>query len=136
MAEAGTNNYKIDLRALQFTLFEHLKVDQLFAQEAYAHLSREDCEQIITQCARFATEVTGPLNSPGDRTGCRLENGGVKTPAGFKDAWAKAHPEAPEKASLWAKSDDAAIERWRLPTLVGTTLLWAGAIIAIVNPAL
>jgi alkylation response protein AidB-like acyl-CoA dehydrogenase len=89
MAEAGTNNYKIDLRALQFTLFEHLKVDQLFAHEAYAHLSREDCEQIVTQCARFATEVTGPLNGPGDRAGCRLENGGVKTPAGFKDAWAK-----------------------------------------------
>jgi alkylation response protein AidB-like acyl-CoA dehydrogenase len=89
MAEAASNYYKIDLRAIEFTLFEHLKVDQLFAHEAYAHLSREDCEQVIRQCARFATEVSGPLNAPGDRTGCRLEGGKVITPAGFKEAWKK-----------------------------------------------
>ena len=89
MAEAAINNYKIDLRAVEFTLFEHLKVDQLFALDAYAHLSREDCSQIMAQCARFATEVTGPLNGPGDRTGCRLEGGRVTTPAGFREAWKK-----------------------------------------------
>ncbi|HWP65390.1 MAG TPA: acyl-CoA dehydrogenase [Candidatus Limnocylindria bacterium] len=89
MAEAAVNNYKIDLRAVQFTLFEHLKVDQLFAHEAFAHLSRAECEQIIAQCVRFATEVSGPLNALGDRIGCRLENGRVITPPGFKEAWKK-----------------------------------------------
>ena len=29
---------------------------------------------------RFVTEVTGPLNGPADRVGCRLENGTVRTP--------------------------------------------------------
>src|SRR5262245_27548830 len=89
MAEAAVNNYKIDLRALEFTLWEHLKVDQLFAHEAYAHLSRDDCQQIITQCARFAVGVSGPLNASGDRIGCRLEGGKVHTPPGFKSAWDK-----------------------------------------------
>jgi hypothetical protein len=89
MAEAGTNTYKIDLRAIQFTLFEHLKVQDLFAHEAYAHLSREACDQILEQCVRFATQVTGPLNGPGDRAGCKLEGGTVSTPSGFKDAWKK-----------------------------------------------
>ena len=81
--------YKADLRAIRFTLYEHLKVQRLFELEEYSHLSREECDAIIDQCFRFATEVTGPLNGPGDRTGCRLENGRVITPPGFTEAWKK-----------------------------------------------
>ncbi|HYD47144.1 MAG TPA: acyl-CoA dehydrogenase [Terriglobales bacterium] len=89
MADAALNFYKADLRALQFTLYEHLKVQQLFEVEAFSHMSREDCDAIIEQCLRFVTDVTGPLNGVGDRAGCRLENGQVYTPAGFREAWAK-----------------------------------------------
>jgi alkylation response protein AidB-like acyl-CoA dehydrogenase len=89
MAEAAINNYRVDLRAIQFTLYEHLKAQDLFQHEAFSHLTREDCDQVIEQCVRFATEVTGPLNGPGDRAGCRLEGGKVTTPSGFKDAWKK-----------------------------------------------
>ena len=81
--------YKADLRAIRFTLYEHLKVQRLFELEEDSHLSREECDAIIDQCFRFATEVTGPLNGPGDRTGCRLENGRVITPPGFTEAWKK-----------------------------------------------
>src|SRR5262245_65899092 len=87
MPEAAVNSYKIDRRAIEFTLYEHLHVEQLFEHERYAHLSRTECDAIIDQCARFVTEVTGPLNASGDRSGCRLEGGTVHTPAGFKDAW-------------------------------------------------
>jgi alkylation response protein AidB-like acyl-CoA dehydrogenase len=87
MAEAGINNYKVDRRGLEFTLYDHLQVQQLFELEPYAHLSREECDQIIDQCIRFATEVSGPLNGSADRAGCTFENGRVTTPAGFKDAW-------------------------------------------------
>ena len=89
MPEAAGNAYKIDRRAIEFTLYEHLRVDQLFEHERYAHLSRVECDAVIDQCARFVTEVTGPLNASGDRTGCRLDGGTVHTPAGFKDAWRK-----------------------------------------------
>ena len=87
MSHAAINFYKADLRAIRFTLFEHLRVQQLFEHERFSHLSREECEAILEQCARFVTEVTGPLNGPADRHGCRLENGVVTTPAGFKAAW-------------------------------------------------
>ncbi len=89
MSEAAINNYKYDLRAIQFTLYEHLNIEQLFEHELYSHLSRAECDAVIEQCARFATEVTGPLNGPADRKACRLENGVVHTPPGFKDAWKK-----------------------------------------------
>ena len=42
-----------------------------------------------TRRYRFAREVLGPLNVVGDREGCKLEDGQVITPTGFKDAWKK-----------------------------------------------
>jgi alkylation response protein AidB-like acyl-CoA dehydrogenase len=87
MPEAPQNSYKLDRRAIDFTLYEHLHIEQLFEHERYAHLSRAECDAVIDQCARFVTEVTGPLNGPGDRAGCHFENGKVSTPAGFKRAW-------------------------------------------------
>lgn len=89
MTLAPPTHFKADLRAMRFTLYEHLKVDRLFALEKFAHLSRDECDAVIDQAYRFASEVTGPLNSPGDRAGARLEGGRVATPPGFREAWKK-----------------------------------------------
>ncbi|MCX8072779.1 MAG: acyl-CoA dehydrogenase [Candidatus Binatia bacterium] len=89
MSTATINFYKADLRSIRFTLYEHLGVDRLFELDRYAHLNREECDSVIDQCYRFVCEVIGPLNSLGDRIGCRLENGVVRTPPGFREAWAK-----------------------------------------------
>src|SRR5215813_14353457 len=86
---SGTNFYRVDLRSIEFTLYEHLHVEQVFEHGAYSHLSREECDEIIGQCVRFVTEVTGPLNRSGDKVGCRFTNGEVATPPGFKEAWKK-----------------------------------------------
>ena len=89
MALAPDSHYKADLRAIRFTLWDHLRADRLFALPRYGHLSREECDAVIDQAYRLATEVTGPLNARGDRTGCRLEGGRVITPPGFREAWAQ-----------------------------------------------
>jgi hypothetical protein len=89
MSEAAVNHYKADLRAIQFTLYEHLKVQQVFELEAFSHISREECDAIIAQCHRFVNDVTGPINGTADRAGCTIEGGQVVTPKGFKDAWKK-----------------------------------------------
>lgn len=83
----GINFYKADLRSIRFTLYEHLGVDRLFELDRYAHLNREECDAVIDQCHRFVCEVIGPLNSVGDEVGCRMENGSVRTPPGFREAW-------------------------------------------------
>jgi hypothetical protein len=91
MSDAEINWFKTDLRSHQFTLYEHFKVHELLDSEKYgdyfAHLTREDCDAAMEQCYRFCNEVSGPLNSIGDRTGCKLEDGQVITPAGYKEAW-------------------------------------------------
>ncbi|SFA57776.1 hypothetical protein SAMN04487972_11849 [Paracoccus halophilus] len=59
---------------------------QLFAGDLPdwdADLSRE----VVQHFASFAEGVLAPLNGPGDRQGCRLENGRVRMPDGFGDAY-------------------------------------------------
>ena len=91
MAVAAVNHFKVDLRAIQFTLYEHLKVAAALRARAFAHLSREECDAIIDQCV--------PLRDRGDRTAERTGRPG-RLPArgrprasrrpGFKEAWKQA----------------------------------------------
>jgi alkylation response protein AidB-like acyl-CoA dehydrogenase len=58
--------------------------------------SLPDCEEvnqelmdaILGEASKFSEEVVGPLNAVGDEVGCKmLENGDIKTPPGFKEAY-------------------------------------------------
>lgn len=95
MAEGATNFFKADLRSIQFTLYEHIKVQQLFDADRFpksnffGHLSKQECDQVIEQTYRFCNEVIGPLNQVADRVGCRFVDGQVLTPEGYKEAWQK-----------------------------------------------
>ncbi|WP_226624662.1 acyl-CoA dehydrogenase family protein [Alloyangia pacifica] len=46
-------------------------------------------QEITQHFAAFAEGVLAPLNGPGDRQGCRLENGRVRMPEGFGAAYAE-----------------------------------------------
>lgn len=85
----AVNRFKADLRELRFVLFEQLRLGEILGKEPYAAWGRDEVEMVLTEIDRFAREVTGPLNAIGDRVGCRLENGQVYTPPGFKEAWDK-----------------------------------------------
>jgi alkylation response protein AidB-like acyl-CoA dehydrogenase len=86
---AGINTYKTDLREIFFTLFEQFGFGQVSGQAPYEAWGPDEAKAVLTETYRFAREVLGPLNSVGDREGCRVENGSVFTPTGFKDAWKK-----------------------------------------------
>ncbi|MEI4471095.1 acyl-CoA dehydrogenase [Frigidibacter sp. MR17.24] len=45
-------------------------------------------DAILDGAGRLATDVLAPLDAVGDRQGCRLENGIVRTPDGFRDGFA------------------------------------------------
>lgn len=81
------NRYKADLREFQFLIFEQFKLGELLGKAPYEAWGAEEVKSSLTECYRFAREVLGPLNVVGDMQGCKLENGSVVTPAGFKDAW-------------------------------------------------
>jgi alkylation response protein AidB-like acyl-CoA dehydrogenase len=83
------NRYKADLREFQFLLFEQFKLGDLLGKAPFEAWGVEEVQSSLSECYRFAREVLGPLNVVGDMQGCKLENGSVVTPAGFKDAWKK-----------------------------------------------
>lgn len=81
------NRYKADLRDFQFLLFEQFKLDDVLANEKYKDWDRDQVKMVLDESYRFVKEFLGPLNAVGDKEGCRIEDGRVKTPAGFKEAW-------------------------------------------------
>lgn len=83
----GINRYKADLRELSFVLFEQYDFKSFAGKGPYANWDEDTAKAIIKEVYRFSTEVLGPLNSSGDREGCKVVDGRVITPKGFKDAW-------------------------------------------------
>ena len=47
----------------------------------------EVADAVLGEAAKFAENELAPLNQPGDRIGSVLENGVVRTPPGFRDAY-------------------------------------------------
>jgi alkylation response protein AidB-like acyl-CoA dehydrogenase len=83
------NRYRADLRELSFVLFEQYKLESLLGQGVYQDWGRDEVEMSLHGAYSFVTEVLGPLNAIGDKEGCTIVNGTVKTPTGFKEAWKK-----------------------------------------------
>ena len=53
----------------------------------YADLEPDFTGAILEEAGKIAAEVLAPLNPVGDAEGCTLENGVVRTPTGFRDAY-------------------------------------------------
>jgi len=83
------NRYRADLREMQFLLFEQFKIDELLGKSAFDGCGADEIRSTLSEAYKWMREVVGPLNATADAEGCRLENGSVKTPRGFKEAWQK-----------------------------------------------
>lgn len=81
--------YLVNERDIEFTLFEWLNLGELTKYEDYKEQSVELYKMVLTEALKFARSELEPLNKSGDQTGCRIENGKVITPPGFKEAYKK-----------------------------------------------
>ncbi len=79
--------YRAPLRELRFVLEELLGIRTLSAYPAYADYSDELGASILEEAGRFAADVLAPLNHTGDVEGAHWSTEGVRSPAGFKDAY-------------------------------------------------
>lgn len=80
--------YEAPLRTMRFVIEEVLAAPRQWAAiPSFADLDAETAAEVLIQAGRFASQVLLPLNAVGDRQGCRLEGGRVKTPDGFPAAW-------------------------------------------------
>lgn len=72
----------------QFILHDVLTISEM-AIPGYGDLDRDFTDAVLTEAGKLASEVLAPLNMVGDNQGCTLENGVVRVPDGFKDAYDK-----------------------------------------------
>ncbi len=119
-------HYTAPVKDMQFLLHQVMAVRQMDVP-GYGDLDRDFTAAILDEAGKFATEVLAPLNPVGDREGCHLENGVVRTPAGFKAAF-----DAFGAAGWPALDCDPAFGGQGLPYLLGTA---AGEIFVAANMA-
>lgn len=79
--------YAPPLRDQLFLLNDVLQLERYANLPGFAEATPDLVEQVLTGGAEFAAEVLAPLNSVGDKEGCRWADGEVTTPTGFKDAY-------------------------------------------------
>ena len=79
--------YKAPLREYRFVLQELFDVGELAKLPGYEDATPDVFEQVLEEGAKLCEEVLFPLNRSGDEEGCTFENGVVRTPKGFKQAY-------------------------------------------------
>lgn len=86
-------SYKPPVADFEFLLFDVLEIEKHKDLNGYGELDRATVHDILEGAGTFMAEVLQPLNQSGDEEGCHYENGVVRTPKGFKEAY-KAYCEA------------------------------------------
>ena len=79
--------YEAPLRDMRFVLHELFADGEFGNLPALADFTPDVADAVLAEAAQFMQRVLLPLNASGDLEGCTLENGGVRTPQGFKEAY-------------------------------------------------
>ncbi len=79
-------HYHAPTRDMHFVLHEVLDVSRT-GIPGYEELEADFTSAVLEEAGKIARDVLAPLNWSGDAEGCRLENGVVHTPKGFKAAF-------------------------------------------------
>ena len=80
-------DYVASLAEMRFTLETVVYLPQLATLPGFAHAEADLVDAVMEGAAKFASEMIAPINIVGDKQGSHLENGVVRTPDGFKEAY-------------------------------------------------
>ena len=119
--------YAAPLDDMRFAITELADLGSVSELPGYEEASPDLVDAILEEAGKFGAGVLAPLNVVGDTQGSVLENGVVRTPDGFKDAYTQF------TESGW--NSVAFAEEWggqNLPWLVSTAVceVWASANLA------
>jgi alkylation response protein AidB-like acyl-CoA dehydrogenase len=79
-------SYTAPVKDMQFVLHDLLKVSQSDIP-GYGDLESDFTSAVLEEAGKITSEVLAPLNVVGDKEGCTLENGVVRVPTGFQEAF-------------------------------------------------
>lgn len=109
--------YSAPIENIKFILHDVLKADQLTEIPGYEEASSDLVDQILEEGAKLCEEVLFPINQSGDEEGCKWDNGVVRTPKGFKEAY-----DAFTQGGWCGVSADPEYGGMGLPMLVNTVM--------------
>ena len=109
-------HYIAPTKDMQYVLNDVLDVKNS-SIPGYADLDADFLSAILEEAGKITSQVLAPLNAVGDQEGCHFENGVIRTPTGFKDAFEQV------KEGGWTGIDcDPEFGGQGLPYLVGTAV--------------
>jgi alkylation response protein AidB-like acyl-CoA dehydrogenase len=80
--------YQVPIRDMRFVLHEFLQVEENLGHlQGFEDLSTDVVDAVLEEASRLCEDVIFPTNRAGDDEGCRFDNGVVRTPTGFKEAY-------------------------------------------------
>ena len=82
-------DYMAPVQDMKFALEALVGLDKLAALPPYGDVAPDLVDAVLEEAAKLAAEVIGPTNRTGDQVGSLLENGAVRTPPGFREAYAQ-----------------------------------------------
>ena len=109
-------SYTAPVKDMQFLLHSVFKITAADTP-GYSDLDESFTGAVLEEAGKVARDVLAPLNLVGDREGCVLENGVVRTPTGFKAAF-----NAMREGGWTALDCDPAYGGQGLPYLMGTAV--------------
>src|SRR3546814_254658 len=80
-------HYSAPIEDMRFILHRLIGLGSIAALPGYEDATPDLVDAVLEQANKLAGDVLAPLNAPGDRQGCVLENGAVRTPQGFREAY-------------------------------------------------
>ncbi len=81
--------YQAPIDDMRFVINELAGLDDITGLEGMGEVTPDLVDAILDEAGKLGSEVLAPLNRPGDIEGCTLENGVVRTPKGFPEAYAR-----------------------------------------------
>lgn len=79
--------YRAPVDDYRFVLNELLELEKHRDLPDFGELSPDLLDDILSNAGKFCEEVLHPINQSGDEEGAHFENGVVRTPKGFKEAY-------------------------------------------------
>ena len=79
--------YDAPTRDMQFLLHDVLKLQNYSNLPGFADATPDVIDAFLEESGKWHRDVVAPINRTGDLEGCKLEDGEVTTPTGFKEAY-------------------------------------------------
>ena len=79
--------YRPPIDDILFLLREVIDAEAILARPEFAHVDTDSLESVVRQAGRIAAEIVAPINAAADRVGATFENGVVRLPPGFREAY-------------------------------------------------